>query len=265
MFIILALFIIWLFLHVIFRFILSSQSISTPFLISHRGAKGLAPENTMAGISEAIKHGANFIEIDVRRSFDDVILLMHDKTVDRTTNGSGPVNELTWEELKPLDAGSHFSPKFFNERIPTLKNVLKKVAEKKVNLILEVKDPDLYPRIEKNIVDSLKLAKMKDHVTIISFDHDFLVRVHKIDPEIALGKLGVWFCGINPGLNCKFVDIHWSSVILDPTLIFRAHRSGYKVVVWTVNKVWCMNFLLWLGVDGITTDFPSLGNDLNIM
>lgn len=250
---ILMVFVIWLIMHLA----LHSEPIREPSMISHRGAAAFAPENTLAGISEAINRGALFVEVDVQRSADGVLILIHDSTVDRTTDGIGQVGELTWDQIRVLDAGSHFSPRFAGEPIPTLDSVLELIAEKPVTLVLEAKNPGLYPEIEQQIAEALQRFNAYDQVIVISFDHDWLERFHEIAPEVPLGRLWVWMGNIQQRSMITLVDVHWTNVIADPTLVRRAHRQGYAVVAWVVNNPWCMKLLLWLGVDGITTDNPD--------
>ena len=245
---------VWFILHLILR----SPSLVEPFVISHRGAAAFAPENTLAGVSEAVNQGAEFVEVDVQRSADGVLVIMHDRTVDRTTDGTGEIQGLSWEELQSLDAGAHFSQKYAGEPIPTLDSVLGLVAGESITLVLEAKNPELYPGIEHEIADHLEKANLADQTVVVSFGHDWLERFHKVSPETPLGKLYVWMGSPGQASGVRLVDVHWLSVVLDPTLVRRAHQRGYQVVVWTVNNDALMRLLLWLGVDGITTDRPDL-------
>lgn len=229
-----------------------------PFMISHRGAAAFAPENTLAGVAEAIRQGARFVEVDVQRSADGVLVLIHDSTVDRTTDGTGEVGQLTWGEMQGLDAGSHFSPGFAGEPIPTLESLLESTAGRDVILILEAKDPQRYPGIERQLAEMLRRFKAQERAIVISFDHGWLCRFYDVAPEVPLGGLWVWMGSLRYLPPLRLVDVHWASAIADPTLVSRAHRRGYEVVVWTVNSAWRMKLLLWLGVDGITTDRPNL-------
>jgi glycerophosphoryl diester phosphodiesterase len=237
--------------------LLRSDPLERPALICHRGLAGWAPENTLAAMREAISRGAQFAEVDVRRSVDGVIVLMHDETVDRTTDGQGRVDELTWDEISKLDAGSHFSPVFVGEPVPTLDEALALVASSTVTLVLEVKQPSRYPGIALQVADVLGESDLHDRVVVVSFDHDWLNRLGDLMPAARVGYLQV-----HPGIPRRMygngvLDVHWSGVLLDPTLIRRAHRQGHRIWVWTVNDAWLMRLLVWLGVDGITTDHPE--------
>jgi glycerophosphoryl diester phosphodiesterase len=237
--------------------LLRSDPLERPALICHRGLAGWAPENTLAAMREAISRGAQFAEVDVRRSVDGVIVLMHDETVDRTTDGQGRVDELTWDEISKLDAGSHFSPVFVGEPVPTLDEALALVASSTVTLVLEVKQPSRYPGIALQVADVLGESDLHDRVVVVSFDHDWLNRLGDLMPAARVGYLQV-----HPGIPRRMsgdgvLDVHWSGVLLDPTLIRRAHRQGHRIWVWTVNDARLMRLLVWLGVDGITTDYPE--------
>ncbi|MFL7793358.1 MAG: glycerophosphodiester phosphodiesterase [Anaerolineae bacterium] len=249
---------IWLILHLILR----SKPTREPYSVSHRGAGGLAPENTLAAVSEAITRGASFIEVDVQRSVDGTLVVIHDDTVDRTTDGTGKVGLLTFDEISSLDAGSYFSAEFSREPIPTLDAILELVVERQATLVLEAKTPKLYPGIERQIAEALQRADAYDQIIVISFDHEWLEHFHQLVPQVPLGKLSMWMGRSKPLPMTMLVDVYWLSVIADPTLISRAHAQGYQVVVWTVNATWAMKLLLWLGVDGVTTDRPDLWSQI---
>lgn len=247
-------FLLWLAL----RLTLRSRPVEAPFMLSHRGAAALSPENTIAGVSEGIRQGAEFIEVDVRRSADGALILMHDWNVARTTDGTGSIGELTWDEIGRLDAGSYFSPEFVGEPVPTLDSVLELMAQRDITLVVEAKDPRRYPGIEQQIAGSLRGFEASDRVVVVSFDHGWLREFHMIAPDIPLGEIWIWLGRSRENAPIELVCVHWASVLVDPTLISRAHSHGHKVVAWTVDTAWCMRLLLWLGVDGITTNRPDL-------
>ena len=230
----------------------------SPYIVAHRGAAGLAPENTLAAIREGIRQGARAVEVDVRRSADGVLLLMHDERVDRTTDGTGAVDELTWGEIGRLDAGSHFSPRFAGEPVPTLDEALALIVERGVTLLLEVKYGLRHPGIEHQIAEAVQRANAKDHVVVISFDHDWLAHFNLVAPDIAVGPL-LYRPGPDPHIPMtRLVSVHWASVILRPAFIRRTHKQGHQALVWTVNDARLMKLLLRLGVDGVVTDRPDL-------
>lgn len=245
---------LWIALHLILR----PRPAEQPFVTSHRGAAGLAPENTLAGIREALKHNPDYCEIDVQRSSDGVLVVMHNPTVDQTTDGKGEVARLTWSEIGRLDAGSTFAPEFAGERVPSFESVLGLFVDQPTVLLIEAKDPGKFPGIERQIADTLKRFDMSDKVLVASFDHQWLRRFHALSPDTPLIQIAVWSPVIKPIPMTSIVANHWLSFLIDPTLVERAHRQGYKVQAWTVDSVWQMKLLLWLGVDGITTNRPDL-------
>jgi glycerophosphoryl diester phosphodiesterase len=241
-------------LHLLFR----SRPVIEPAAIGHRGAAGLAPENTLAAIQTALNHGVTLIEVDLQRSVDGVLLLMHDETVDRTTDGAGPVRQLTWAEISQFDAGSDVLPGFAGEPVPTLETVLALLAPTEAILVIEVKNPEHYPGLEQQLAETIQKFEAQARVAVISFDHAWLDRFHRLQPDVLIGPLAYYPLSVPHISANQAVDILWVSVILDPTLIHRLHRQGYQVWVFTVNQPLLMRLLLWLGVDAIATDRPDL-------
>ena len=165
-----SLIIIWFLLHLILR----SAPLDKPILIGHRGLASSAPENTIEGVKYAIENGIPYVEIDIQRSADGVLLLLHDTTVNRTTNGKGKIGQLNWEYIKSLDAGIQHSRNFKNVRIPDFDSVLSYVSQTEGNLVIEAKNPALYPGIENQILKDLHKYGMHDRVILISFNHNWL-------------------------------------------------------------------------------------------
>ena len=162
-----------------------------PKLVGHRGALDVAPENTLASFQRALDDGVDVIEMDIRLSADGHIVVMHDGTVDRTTNGTGVVSEMSLGELKRLDAGSWFDARYAGERIPTLAEVLS-WAQGKVGLLLELKyhpyggfDPALVPKT----LDLITQAGIADQVAFISFQPKGLVQVMALASHFLVGHL----------------------------------------------------------------------------
>ena len=245
--------VLWAGLHSLLR----SRAQEGTVVVSHRGIAGSAPENTLAALRQASHHGVQFIEIDVRRSADGTIVLMHDQTVDRTTNGHGRTGELTWDEISQLDAGDHFSPAFVGEPVPSLDEALRFLDPTSVTLVLEVKQPGRYPGIAGQVARKLREFDFERHTIVVSFDHDWLDGFRDVAPETPVGYLQVHTCLPRQMAEGSVVDVHWANVLVDPTLVGRAHRRGHPVWVWTVNDPWLMRLFAWLGVDGITTDHPE--------
>lgn len=249
-------FIILIFLHLIFH----SERLSTFTIISHRGVAGLAPENTLAGIAKAVELKVDVIEVDLQRTTDEILVLLHDKSVVRTTNGVGDIKDLRWDAVKKLDAGSYFSNAFKGEEIPTIQNALELIRNTTTTLAIELKEPNLYPNIESQLINTLRGANAIKNVIVVSFDEKSLYRVKSYETNLPIGILWFlpWAPKIEPDLKVKTVSVFWGSCLINPHLIYSLHRQGYQVWVWTVNNTFLMRLLIAVGVDGITTDRPDI-------
>ena len=239
-------------------------------ITGHRGAGNLAPENTIAAISQGLAYGVDRIEVDVRQSKDGVVYLMHDAMVDRTTDGSGKIADLTSAEINKLDAGAWFNGKFQGEHVPTLEEALKAI-DGKAKLVIEIKDgSEVYPGIEKNVVDLVKKYNATDWVIIHSFRTDILEKIHQLEPKIELHKLFVFKTNILPVLYD--LKLHISTVphlgytpevsvyykFVNPWLIKRVHQLGMKINAWTVDDLETAQRLVSIGIDGIITNSPDI-------
>lgn len=232
--------------------------------IAHRGAAGYAPENTMAAFELAIRMGADYVELDVQLSKDEVLVVIHDDTVNRTTNGKGHVRDLTLEELRCLDAGSWFDQKFSGERIPTLTEVLD-LCRGKVGVLIEIKWPEHYAEIESKLAGELvnrnKAGQDADMVIIQSFDSRSVERFHTRLPDVPVGVL----IGDASGLDSeRLAQLKAFSSYINPYLelatseiVDAIHACGMKIFVWTVRSQSAVAPLLEAGVDGIITDYPD--------
>jgi glycerophosphoryl diester phosphodiesterase len=243
---------VWLSLHILLR----TKNSKDVLVIYHRGNGNHTPENTLVAVNQAIDSKADLIEIDVRRSADGVLMLMHDRTIDRTTNSTGEFDQLSFDEIRTLDAGSYFSPNFTGEPVPTLDEVLEAIKASSATLVLEVKDPQRYPGIEKQITDILQEKGITDQAIVVSFDQDWLQGLHDTAPGLSLGFLSVYPAPVPPRNNIVYT--HWASLLVDPTLLPRLHHKGYTVWAWTVDQSWSMRALEWLGVDAFVTNVPEL-------
>ncbi|HDJ89407.1 MAG TPA: glycerophosphodiester phosphodiesterase [Thermoprotei archaeon] len=217
------------------------------FIVGHRGAAGIEPENTLRAIRKALEIGVKAVEIDVRVSKDGFPIVMHDESVDRTTNGSGKISELTLEELRELDAGN-------GEKIPLLDEVLDEVYGKAV-LFLEIKvDEAVEPSVNKVISKG-----MVDSVLFISFSPQHLVKVKSLCRDAYTGL--IYFKPSDGIIQAKKID----AVAVLPYFRFAtikainfAHRLKLKMIAWTVNDLATAEKLWRNGIDGITTDRPDI-------
>jgi glycerophosphoryl diester phosphodiesterase len=243
--------------------------------VAHRGASGYAPENTLAAIDEAHRLGAETVEVDVQLTSDDHLVLMHDTRLDRTTDaaevfpGRAPysVADFTLAEIRELDAGSFFGEEFAGERVPLLGEALDLLHSYDMNLLLEVKQPALYPGIEHQIAVELARhphwlvpnAPDEPHrIVVQSFDwestraskdllpsvpHALLGRV----PESEIDDYG-WAHMINP-----------NHTVIDADYVSEVHDAGLEIMPYTINDPAVMGRVLEMGVDGFITDFPDVG------
>ncbi len=231
--------------------------------IAHRGASAAAPPNTLAAFEKAAELGADGIEFDVHLSADGVPVVIHDATVDATTDGSGRVPEMTLAQLKQLDAGSYFDPAFAGERIPTLEEVLETMGNRLL-LNVELKSTSLYDDgLERAIVAQIKRRKLDERVLFSSFNPFSLRRVKRIAPHIPVGLLYV------PSLPLPLYQILLAALVpheachpgyttVGARYVAWARRRGYRVNVWTVDDPDEMRRLIGLGVDGIITNVPNV-------
>jgi glycerophosphoryl diester phosphodiesterase len=231
--------------------------------IAHRGASAAAPPNTLAAFEKAIDLGADGIEFDVHLSADGVPVVIHDATVDATTDGSGQVAEMTLAQLKQLDAGSRFAPAFAGERIPTLEEVLETMGSRLL-LNVELKSTSLWDSgLERAIVAQVKRHGLDERVLFSSFNPFSLWRIKRSAPHIPIGLLYV------PSLPLPLYQVllaalvpheacHPEHATVDARYVAWARRRGYRVNVWTVDEPDEMRRLIGLGVDGIITNVPDV-------
>lgn len=238
---------------------------SNILIVAHRGASGYAPENTMAAFEKAFQMKADYLELDIQMTKDGKLVVIHDPTVDRTTNGTGEVHQYTYEELCNLDAGGWFHKKFSGQSIPTLEVVIA-TYNRKMGLLIEIKNPMMYPTLIFKLEKVLKKYQvdrpLNNEIIIQSFDFEWLEAFHKRLPHIPLGLLVKYRVhGIS---NVQLRD--WSSIVkyINPNkalvtkkLVKRIHSYHMKVMPYTVRDKKSIKNLIDANVDGIITDFPN--------
>ncbi|ATI03054.1 MULTISPECIES: glycerophosphodiester phosphodiesterase family protein [Cycloclasticus] len=217
-------------------------------MIGHRGAMGCAPENTLLSIHKAIELGADWVEIDVH-CVADKLLVIHDETVDRTTNGRGKLIDYSFEELRALDAG-------LGQRIPTLQEVLE-VTVGKVGLNIELKGLGTGKVLTSLLRNTPETYKNK--MLVSSFLMPELEQVVRLNQHVKVGVLAG--NNINESIawatKLKAFSIHIRLQKVTPKWVDRAHDLGLKVYVYTVNKVVQIRRMKELGVDGVFSDYPN--------
>ncbi|MCF6241585.1 MAG: hypothetical protein L3J74_09600 [Bacteroidales bacterium] len=235
----------------------------------HRGAAGLAPENTLAAIKAGLEQNVNRIEIDVHQTKDKQIVVLHDPSIDRTTSGKGLVKDMTFREIRKYSAGSWFDEKFESEKIPTLDEVML-LINGKATLVIEIKAFDnYYQGIEKRVIDIIHKHKANNWVAVCSFDDSVLVKIHELDKKIVLHKLFILkfpFLKLFNDGKLRIVDFQYYDFVdefsvyypfANRRLIDKVHSLNKKINVWTVDDTTKINRLINLGIDGIITNHPE--------
>ena len=233
-------------------------------MIAHRGASLLAPENTMAAFNLAVEVGAHAIELDAKLSMDGEVVVMHDSTLDRTTDGTGTVRSHTVMELKALDAGSRFGDgeSFTGETVPILADVFDSLVGK-ISINVELTNyATPFDRLPEKVISLIVHRGIENDVLISSFNPVALIRSKRIAPDIPIGLLarGTPRLLINRMMRSwiTYDSYHpaWEHVSQD--LIEQERRMGNRIHVWTLNSPEEMINLVKAGVNGVITDDPSL-------
>ncbi|PAV31676.1 hypothetical protein CIL05_00875 [Virgibacillus profundi] len=229
-------------------------------IFAHRGSAGTHPENTMAAFKEAERIGADGIELDVHLTKDNQIAVIHDKTVDRTTNGTGDVGIHTLEELKKLDAGSHYAKKFNEETIPALTDVFSWMQGNTLELNIELKNVTVdYPGFEERLLEEIQRFELKDRIIFSSFNHDSLKKINELDSEIECAILYLeklykpWEYAKT--LGAKGLHPHHPNTSED--MVKEAQRQGFPVRVYTINDEKVLEKFIRAGCEAIITDYPE--------
>ncbi len=224
---------------------------------AHRGDSANAPENTLAAFRAAVALPVGWIELDVHPSKDGTLVVIHDDTVDRTTDGSGAIGELTLEALRRLDAGSWFDARFAGERIPTLAEVLDLVGPTDTRLNIEIKSPPPGLDVARPVVDLLRQAGKEGEYVVSSFDLSVLLEVQAIAPEITLALIGHGSGILPPALEHGLPWIHAYHGTLDEAIIAEAHANGLRVNAWTVDDPSMLTSWVAMGLDKVCTNRPA--------
>ena len=227
-----------------------------PLVIAHRGASADAPENTIAAFELALEQGADGIELDVHLSADEQPVVIHDFTLERTTDGAGPVSAHRVRELKRLDAGGWWHRRFRGQRVQTLQEVLERFRDR-ARFWVELKGgSSLYPGIEERVVSLLEIYDVVDRALVQAFDHEAIARIHSMSREIRLGALVERApARLEPGAAnaiCAGADL------LTESFLAEIREAGLECYVWTVNEPALMDRLVSWDVNGIITDRPGV-------
>ena len=215
--------------------------------IGHRGAAGHAPENTLAAVEAGLALGVDLIEVDVQRTRDNALVIMHDKRVDRTTDGSGTVGDLTLAEISALDAGH-------GQRVPTLDEVLRAVSGR-AGLMIEI----ITPGLGGHVVDAVRASGFVGDVVYASFLHAELLAIRREQPQAATLALleGVPVAGATFALDARATHVGLSFDSATPDFIASLQQAGLRIFFYTVNDPRDIALARQRGADGIITDFPD--------
>lgn len=259
----------------------TSSTLDSFILIGHRGASAFAPEHTIPSYELAKKLGVDYIEIDLQMTKDGTLIAMHDNTVDRTTNGVGPVKSYLLKDLKKLNAGAWFNERNPNHKdsayaflsVPTLEEIFNHFGQD-VNYYIETKSPKKYPKMEAELVKLLRKYQLigenngMPQTIIQSFSKSSLKKIHKLEPSIPLIQLlsyqkpakitendirrwKKYAIGIGPNYQ-----------MIDEAFVNKARKNGLLVHPYTVNSKEDFEQLIDWGITGVFTDYTSLLSEL---
>ncbi|MGQ9731731.1 MAG: glycerophosphodiester phosphodiesterase [Candidatus Zipacnadales bacterium] len=230
-----------------------------PLVCAHRGVSAHFPENTLRAIAEVANIGVPLTEIDVRRTVDGHVVLHHDETVDRTTNGSGAVSALTLDEIRALDAGAWKSERFAGERVPTFAEVLALCRERGLSLVTEIKQLG----IVSDVVRLINEHRMVERSLVISFNFATVCEVRRangriatgwltssIDPDAVDDLLGQLLTEGIPVVSSLYTQV-------TPKIVERCRRRGITLFVWTIDEEDVARHYAEMGVDVITSNRPQ--------
>jgi glycerophosphoryl diester phosphodiesterase len=236
--------------------------LTSPLVIAHRGDKSNAPENTLAAFKQAAEKGADAVEFDVKLTMDSKVIVLHDQTVDRTTNGNGNVAKLPLSVLQELEAGVQFPGKFPGERIPSLDEVFETIG-KRIYMNVELTNYST-PKdaLVSKVVELVKKHGLQKWVLFSSFFARNLQKARLLIPEVPRGLLtlpglmGLW--GRTLGWRGDYSALNPYLTDINNRLVDRVHAAGKRVNAWTVSNEADVKRMISLGVDGIITDDPAL-------
>lgn len=250
----------------------AARALTRTLDIAHRGASVAAPENTLAAVRAAATLGADMVEVDVRRTRDGALVLVHDATLARTTDAArvlpsrGPwrVGDLTLAEVRRLDAGSAHSAVHAGEAVPTLADVLDLAGDLGLGVQVELKSPSTYPGIVGDLLAELRawvvrgVGRRVPPVVVQSFDVVAMKELAARAPHVRVGVLGTPPPSHLPVLAGWAHQVNPRHVTVDRAYVDRVHAVGLECLVWTVDRAWAMRRAVRLGVDGVITNRPDL-------
>lgn len=225
-------------------------------ITAHRGNKSVAPENTMPAFKAAVEGGADWIELDVAQTKDGVLVVFHDDDLQRTTKHEGKIWDITYEDLRKLDAGSYFGPGYKNTPVPSLEEALD-YCKDKIKLNIEIKYSDkLSADFYIKLVSMLQQRDMRDQCMITSFNYSCIQLVKYLDPSLITG----WITSQpveQPELYTEADHFVLSIELMEPDLVSRIHALGKEVFAWTINDQNSVEKCREAKADNLITDRPD--------
>ncbi|MGL6023795.1 MAG: glycerophosphodiester phosphodiesterase [Cetobacterium sp.] len=229
-------------------------------ILAHRGSSGSAPENTISAFKKAIADGCDGFEFDVQQTKDGKLVVFHDWTLERTSNGKGYLREHTLEELKKLDVGSWFNKKFIGERIPTLEEALDIIPDHLL-INIELKEENSRERGSENLLLQILKKYQNKNIIVSSFSHNLLHNLKRLDSSIKIGLL-VESHLLNldkyiENLGFEIIAYHPSKSFIAESDVQYLTSKNIDINVWTVNSIQDAKILKNMGVTRIITNFPK--------
>ncbi|MFD7771551.1 glycerophosphodiester phosphodiesterase [Streptomyces sp. NPDC059787] len=259
----------------------AAENSARPLVIAHRGASAYAPENTLEAVDKAAALGVDWVENDVQRTRDGELVVLHDDSLRRTTDveevfpdrAPWKVKDFTAAEIARLDAGSWFGSTYAGARVPTLEQFVHRVERHRQKLLLEIKNPQLYPGMERQIVEVLgnegwlDRRHVRNRLVVQSFSADSVRTVHDLRPAVKTGFLGTPPVSDLPAYAAFTDQINPSYGSLSAGYVAAVHAfkgargKPLEVCTWTVNDAAAARRVAGLGVDGIITNTPDVVRD----
>lgn len=236
-----------------------------PLVWAHRGASGYAPENTLAAFQKAVDLDADGVELDIQLTKDDQIVVIHDETIDRTSDGKGWVKDYTLEELRAFNY-NRTKPEYKHADIPTMREVFELLKPTGLFINIEIKTGVVfYEKIEEKILALTKEMGMEDRVCYSSFNHYTVTRIHELKPDAEVGFLyadgpiDMPSYGVKHGVNAlhpALYNLQYDGFVKE------CKEKGLKLNVWTVNERPYMEMCCQYGVDAIITNYPDIAKEV---
>lgn len=246
---------------IVFISLISCNNENKTYIIAHRGYSAIAPENTMSSFKEAVKIGADYIELDVHKTKDGKIVVIHDSSIDKTssTNDKGEIDQINYSDLQKMHVGfsSKFGDKFKYEKLPTLEEVLK-FSKDKVKVCIELK----YDDIEKDVVKLIEETGMTNEVIVFDFDFNAVEKVenlnHDIETLFLQGYSTLQTIDSIKAAGLNAIGVNQKKTTVDKNFMEYAHKNNIKVYSYVVDDEKRMKELIGVKIDGIITNRPDL-------